>query len=143
MGKERPGRDADPSSPSSAVVMKGYSYTSTPPTGRTACTGPQRPYKGALYLFTQIMWLLVTQSSPIRRYLVPNENDRMGELILYSDVHKACTKCFSVLLDCIEEHARFSPQRNKHCSKAGLGWTALVYLTYADRGTPDTHHRFM
>ena len=32
---------------------------------------------------------------------------------------------------------------NKHCSEAGLGWTALVYLTYADRGTPDTHHRFM
>ena len=29
-GKERPGRDADPSPPSSAVVMKGQSYTSTP-----------------------------------------------------------------------------------------------------------------
>ena len=26
---------------SSAVVKKGYSYTSTPPTGRTACTEPQ------------------------------------------------------------------------------------------------------
>jgi hypothetical protein len=42
-GKERPGRDADPSPPSSAVVM------STPPTGRTACTEPQCLYKGALY----------------------------------------------------------------------------------------------
>jgi hypothetical protein len=40
-GKKLPGRDADSSSPSSAVVMKGYSYTSTPPTGRTACTEPQ------------------------------------------------------------------------------------------------------
>ena len=30
-GKERPGRVADPSLPSSAVVMKGQSYTSTPP----------------------------------------------------------------------------------------------------------------
>ena len=29
-GKERPGRDADPTPPSSAVVKKGQSYTSTP-----------------------------------------------------------------------------------------------------------------
>ena len=29
-GKERPGRDVDPSPPSSAVVKKGYSYTSIP-----------------------------------------------------------------------------------------------------------------
>jgi hypothetical protein len=50
-GKERPGRDADPSPPSSAVVMKGYSYTSTPPIGRTACTEPQCLYKGTLYLY--------------------------------------------------------------------------------------------
>ena len=35
-GKERPGRDADPSP--SVVVMKEQSYTSTPPMGRTACT---------------------------------------------------------------------------------------------------------
>ena len=48
-GKERPGRDADPSPPSSAVVMKGSSYTSTPPIGRTACTEPQCLYKGDLY----------------------------------------------------------------------------------------------
>ena len=46
-GKERSGHDADPSPPSSAVVMKGYS---TPPVGRTACTEPQCMYKGALYL---------------------------------------------------------------------------------------------
>ena len=50
-GKERPGRDAEPSPPSSAVVMKGYSYTSTPPMGRTACTEPQCLYKGDLYLY--------------------------------------------------------------------------------------------
>jgi hypothetical protein len=31
-GKERPGRDADPSPPSCAVIKKGWSYTSTPPT---------------------------------------------------------------------------------------------------------------
>jgi len=51
-GKERPGREADPSPPSSTVVMKEYSYTSTPPMGRTACTEPQCLCKGALYLFT-------------------------------------------------------------------------------------------
>ena len=50
-GKERPGRDADPSAPSSAVVMKGYSHTSTTPMSRTACTEPQCLYKGALYLY--------------------------------------------------------------------------------------------
>ena len=33
------------------LVMKEYSYTSTPPMGRTACTEPQCLYKGALYLF--------------------------------------------------------------------------------------------
>ena len=48
-GKERPGRDADPSPPSSAVVKKEQSYTSTPPMGRTACTEPQCLYKSALY----------------------------------------------------------------------------------------------
>jgi hypothetical protein len=52
--KERPGRDADPSPPSPAVVTKEYSYTSTPSTGRTACTGPQCLYRGALY-FTPVL----------------------------------------------------------------------------------------
>jgi len=33
------------------VVMKEWSYTSTPPMGRTACTEPQCLYKGAIYLF--------------------------------------------------------------------------------------------
>ena len=39
-GKKQPGRDADPSPPSSAVVNKEQSYTSTPPMGLTACTEP-------------------------------------------------------------------------------------------------------
>jgi len=38
--------------PSSAVVKKEQSHTSTPPKGPTACTEPQWLYKGALYLFT-------------------------------------------------------------------------------------------
>ena len=33
-----------------ASVPVQYSYTSTPPMGRTACTEPQCLYKGALYL---------------------------------------------------------------------------------------------
>ena len=49
-GKERPGRDADPSPPSSAVVMKGQSCTSTLPTGRTTCIELQCLYKGTFYL---------------------------------------------------------------------------------------------
>jgi len=36
-GKERPGRDADPSSLSSAVVNKEWSCTSSPPMGHTTC----------------------------------------------------------------------------------------------------------
>jgi hypothetical protein len=50
-GKERPGRDTDPSPTSSAVVMKGQSYTSTPPMHLTACTEPQCLYKGDFYLY--------------------------------------------------------------------------------------------
>jgi hypothetical protein len=50
-GKERPGRDADSSSPSSAMVMKEKSYTSTPPMDRTACKEPQCLYKNDLYLY--------------------------------------------------------------------------------------------
>jgi len=49
-GKKRAGRDADPSLPSRALVKKEYSYTSTPPMGRTACTETQCLLRGALYL---------------------------------------------------------------------------------------------
>ena len=67
-GKERPGRDADTSPPSSAVVMKQYSYTSTPPMGRTACTEPQCLYKGALYLLPPHSKSEGTQSHPLRSF---------------------------------------------------------------------------
>ena len=50
-GKERPEHDVDPPPPSSAMVMKEQSYTSTPLMGRTACTEPQCLYKSALYLY--------------------------------------------------------------------------------------------
>jgi hypothetical protein len=49
-GKEQPGRDADPSPPYSAMVMKEQSYNSTPTMGRTACTEPQCLYSRAIPL---------------------------------------------------------------------------------------------
>jgi hypothetical protein len=49
-GKEQPRHDADPSPPSSAVVMKEQSYTSTTPMGRTASTEPQCLYSRAIPL---------------------------------------------------------------------------------------------
>ena len=51
-GKQRPRRDTDNSPPSSSVVMKEQSYTSTPPMGRTACTEPQCLYRGGALPFT-------------------------------------------------------------------------------------------
>ena len=42
--------------------MKEYSYTSTPPMGRTACTEPQCLYKDALYLFFFFTYLLTPWS---------------------------------------------------------------------------------
>jgi len=59
-GKEQLGRDANPSHPSSAMVKKEYSYTSTTPMDRTASTEPQCLYKGALYLSVYGQdWLLM------------------------------------------------------------------------------------
>ena len=65
-GKKRPGRDADPSPPSSAVVMKRYSYTFTPTMGRTACTEPQCLYKGDLYLYLYLHCGLPTSVSAMK-----------------------------------------------------------------------------
>jgi len=48
-GKERPGHNVELSPPSSAVVMNGWSCTSTKLMGCTACTEPQCLYKGALF----------------------------------------------------------------------------------------------
>jgi len=48
-GKVRPGRVADRSPPSSAVVMEEYSYTSTHPPGHTG------PVTGSLYLISNFV----------------------------------------------------------------------------------------
>ena len=52
--KSGQGCDMDPSPPSSAMVKKEYSYTSTPPMGRTACTEPQCLYSRAIPLL--LLW---------------------------------------------------------------------------------------
>jgi len=52
-----------PHPPYSTVVKKEYSYTSTPPTGRTACTEPQCLYKSAFYLL--VPWSRKSIAIPI------------------------------------------------------------------------------
>ena len=48
--------------------MKGYSYTSTPPIGRTACTEPQCLYKGALYLYLTVELYVYSPCGPYGLY---------------------------------------------------------------------------
>jgi len=60
-GKERPGCDADPSTPSSVVVKNEYSYYSTPPIDRTACTEVQCLYSIAITLLQ--LWAVRTVQS--------------------------------------------------------------------------------
>ena len=89
-GKERPGRDADPSTPSSAAVMEQYSYTSTPPMDCTACTEPQCLYKAALYLYLTVElylyspygpYSLYRASVPVQRCTLPLPNSRAIPLL--------------------------------------------------------------
>ena len=47
--------------------MKGYSYTSTPPMGRTAFTEPQCLYKGALYLYLYLTLHFPSHDSSVLR----------------------------------------------------------------------------
>jgi hypothetical protein len=101
-GKERPGRDADPSLSSSAVVMKEYSYTSNPIMGRTVSTEPHCLYKGALYLYLLLRKFL----EPNRRFVQKMDSDVRDCLSV--PVHRAhyCTpqtsfwNSASLLLNC-------------------------------------------
>jgi len=76
-GKERPGRDADPSHLSSAVVMKEQSYTSTPPMGRTACTEPQCLYKGVRYLYLYLTYIYVERVVKTQSFSAERANIRV------------------------------------------------------------------
>ena len=96
-GKERPGRDTDPSPPSSAVVMKEWSYTSTPPMGRTACTEPQCLYKGALYLtFTLPAASILEAERQLLRYLWHVDIKYWFELTWFH-IPKSCNITISTL----------------------------------------------
>jgi len=50
------------------LVMKEYSYTSTPLMGRTACTEPQCLYRGALYLYLTVELYLYSPYGPYGLY---------------------------------------------------------------------------
>jgi hypothetical protein len=50
------------------MVVEGYSYTSTPPMGRMACTEPQCLYKGALYLLAYCPGKLCIIQNIVMRY---------------------------------------------------------------------------
>ena len=65
-----------PHPPSSAMVKKKYSYTSTPPMGCTACTEPQCQYNGALYLYLYLyspyeLYGLYRASVPVQGCTLP------------------------------------------------------------------------
>ena len=62
------------------LVMKEYSYTSTPPMGRTACTEPQCLHKGALYLF----FLLSIVKSAVKKF--NKTHLRMGHEVTFPSV---------------------------------------------------------
>jgi hypothetical protein len=70
-GKEWPGRDTDPSPPSSAVVMKEYSYTSTPRMGRTE---PHCLYKGVLYSTFYLLKGILSLTNTCHYYTVPSRS---------------------------------------------------------------------
>ena len=97
-GKERPERDADPSPLSSAVGHERVELYLYFPVGRTACTEPQCLYKGALYLYSRaipllLLWAVRACTEPQCLY--------KGDLYLYSSIRETCspqnTNVFSTL----------------------------------------------
>ena len=73
--KERPGRDSDPSAPSSAMVKKVWSYTSTSPMGRTACTEPQ--------CLTTVHFTFTFTSTPLMDLTVCKEHQCLYNVALF------------------------------------------------------------
>ena len=51
------------------LVMKGYSYSSTPPMGRKVCVEPQCLYKGALYVYLY-GWNDIFTSDRQKKYII-------------------------------------------------------------------------
>ena len=130
-GKEGPGRDSDPSPPSSAVVMKGYSYTSTAPIGRTACTEPQCLYKGDLYLYLffenqavyEIMWKNIVEPGRPRMTMW---RMRIAAGFLRLQIHtlRICnTHCFSTATMVVR--TRLDVTLYVHCLSCLLSYPSL------------------
>ena len=94
-GKERPGCDADPSPPSSAVVKKGQSYTFNPPMGRTACTEPQCLYKGALYLYR--LFPFARARARARAHTHPHPHPHTHMHYMYNgEANRCCSETFTL-----------------------------------------------
>ena len=113
-GIEQPVCDADPSPPSSAVVKKGWSYTSTPPMGPTASTDPQCLYKGALFfLLLRTFWM--TGSLVHKNKICPNP--KWGGKKMYCTI-QYCNQCVNPLPSLTLQNARdlnvpCQPKRSK------------------------------
>jgi len=87
-GKERPGRTADPSPPSSAAVMEEKSYTSIHPLGHTG------PVVGSLYLYLythMYIHMYIHTHTHTHTYIYrmsQEECARLGESVPYVKVHR-------------------------------------------------------
>ena len=134
--KERPGRDADPSPPSSAVVKKGYSYTSTPPMGRTACTEPQFLYKGALYLTVELYlysyygpYALYRASVPVQGCTLPYS--RAIPLLLLWAVRpvQSLSACTRVHFTLQQSYTPTPPMGRTACTEPQCLYKGALYLT--------------
>jgi len=88
-GKERPGRDADPSPPSSAVVMKEQSYTSTPPVGRTACK-PVQGYTLPFFYYQQLLAYTIFNKHHLHSLLTFNVSHHCENQTSWITFHIQC-----------------------------------------------------
>jgi len=96
-GKERPGRAADRSPPSSAAVMEEYSYTSTHPLGHTG------PVMGSLYLLPLYIYiynffLLLANLSGIVRHYVKSHLTFAGRKFCDEETTNPENSCRQILL---------------------------------------------
>ena len=66
--------------------MKGQSYTSTPPMGRTVCTEPQCLYKGDLYLLYRTFSISVIINLVITSPNFLFKNKQINPLALELDI---------------------------------------------------------
>ena len=111
--------------------MKGYSYTSTAPIGRTACTEPQCLYKGDLYLYLffenqavyEIMWKNIVEPGRPRMTMW---RMRIAAGFLRLQIHtlRICnTHCFSTATMVVR--TRLDVTLYVHCLSCLLSYPSL------------------